>query len=397
MKTSEDPVVVIGYARTPVGSFGKSLAKVPAHVLGATAAKAAIERAGLAPTDVDEWVVGCVGAVGNDAYVSRRVAIEAGARVDSTALTINRLCGSSMQAVGSAAYELMAGEADIVVAAGCENMSALPFLDFSARDGYTLGNRTLVDGTNILVTDPFTQDAMGVTAENVAERFGVSRQQQDQFAAESQRRAQEAIANQAMTAEIIPVRLQTRKGEVVIDADDHPRAGITVEKLATMRPVFKQGGTVTAGNSSGINDAGAALVLTRASVAAERGLKPLVEVVDFTKVGIEPEIMGYAPVPAVRKILERNGLSANDIDWFEVNEAFAAQAVACVRDLGLDEAKVNPWGGAIAWGHPIGATGAIITARVVNNLIERDLDLGLATMCIGGGQAVAVLLRRVRH
>lgn len=391
MKKSEDPVVVVGFARTPVGSFGKSLAQVPAHVLGATAAKAALERAGLTPADVDEWIVGCVGAVGNDAYISRRVAIEAGAPVESTAMTVNRLCGSSMQAVALAAQELMVGESDVVVAGGVENMSAQPFLDFAGKAGYTLGDRTLVDGTNVLITDPFSGQAMGITAENVADQYGATREEQDAFAAESQRRAQEAIAVGAMAKEIAPVTIRTRKGDVVVDADEHPRAGVTVEKLAGMRPVFRPEGSVTAGNASGINDAGAMLVLTRASVAAERGLTPLAELVDFTKVGIDPSIMGYAPKPAIDRILARNGVAASDLAWVEVNEAFAAQSVPVVRDAGLDPEKVNPLGGAIAWGHPIGATGAIITGRTVVNL--QAGELGLATMCIGGGQAVASLWR----
>lgn len=391
MKQTNDPVVVVGYARTPVGAFGKSLASVPAHVLGATAAKAAIERAGLTANDVDEWIVGCVGAVGNDAHISRRVAIEAGAPFESTAMTVNRLCGSAMQAIALGAQELLVGESDIVVAGGVENMSAQPFLDFAARAGVTLGDRTLVDGTNVLVTDPFSAEPMGVTAENVAERFCVTREEQDAFAAESQRRAQEALASGAVAKEVAPVTVRTRKGDLVIDTDEHPRAGITVEKLASMRPVFKAGGTVTAGNSSGINDAGAMVVLTRASVAAERGLTPLAELVDFTKVGIDPAIMGYAPKPAIDKILRRNGLEPADLAWIELNEAFAAQAVPVIRDAGLDAAKVNPLGGAIAWGHPIGATGAIITARTIANLSAGQL--GLATMCIGGGQAVASLWR----
>lgn len=391
MKKTDDPVVVVGFARTPVGSFGKSLASVPAHVLGATAATAALERAGLSAPDVDEWVVGCVGAVGNDAYISRRVAIEAGAPVESTALTVNRLCGSAMQAIALGAQELMVGESDVVVAGGVENMSAQPFLDFTARAGATLGDRKLVDGTNVLVTDPFSQQAMGITAENVAERYHVTRAEQDEFAAESQRRAQAAVASGAVAGEIAPVTIATRKGDVVVDTDEHPRAGITVEKLAAMKPVFVADGTVTAGNSSGINDAGCMLVLTRASVAAERGLSPIAELVDFTKVGIEPEVMGYAPKPAIEKILGRNDLVPDDLSWIELNEAFAAQAVPVIRDAGLDPAKVNPLGGAIAWGHPIGATGAIITARTIANL--KPGELGLATMCIGGGQAVASLWR----
>ena len=395
MMKTDDPVVVIGYARTPVGSFGKSLAGVPAHVLGATAAKAALERAGLTPADADEWIVGCVGSTGTDAYISRRVALEAGAPVESTAMTVNRLCGSAMQAIGLAAMELMVGESDIVIAGGTENMSAQPFLDFSARAGVTLGDRKLMDGTNSMITDPFTMQPMGITAENVAEKFGVSREEQDAFALESQRRAQEALASGAIADEITPVTIKGRRGDVVVEVDEHPRAGLTLEKLAGMRPVFDADGSVTAGNASGINDGACMIVLTRASVAAERGLTPLAELVDFTKVGIEPEIMGYAPKPAIEKILDRNGVSVEQLGWIELNEAFAAQAIPIIRDLGLDEAKVNPLGGAIAWGHPIGATGAIITARTIANMVKGGHEYGLASMCIGGGQAVASLWRLV--
>ena len=395
MMKTDDPVVVIGYARTPVGSFGKSLAGVPAHVLGATAAKAALERAGLTPADADEWIVGCVGSTGTDAYISRRVALEAGAPVESTAMTVNRLCGSAMQAIGLAAMELMVGESDIVIAGGTENMSAQPFLDFSARAGVTLGDRKLMDGTNSMITDPFTMQPMGITAENVAEKFGVSREEQDAFALESQRRAQEALASGAVADEITPVTIKGRRGDVVVEVDEHPRAGLTLEKLAGMRPVFDADGSVTAGNASGINDGACMIVLTRASVAAERGLTPLAELVDFTKVGIEPEIMGYAPKPAIEKILDRNGVSVEQLGWIELNEAFAAQAIPIIRDLGLDEAKVNPLGGAIAWGHPIGATGAIITARTIANMVKGGHEYGLASMCIGGGQAVASLWRLV--
>lgn len=393
MLQTADPVVVLGYARTPVGSFGKSLARVPAYVLGAIAAKAALARSGLTAADPDEWIVGCVGAVGPDAYLSRRVSIEAGAPVESTAMTVNRLCGSGMQAIALAAMELMVGESDIVVAGGTENMSAQPFLDFSGRAGATLGDRVLVDGTLSMITDPFSQQAMGITAENVAERYGVSRRQQDEFALESQRRAQAALARAAVAAEIAPVVVAGRSGDTVVDTDDHPRAGLTLERLAAMRPVFRADGTVTAGNSSGINDGACLMVLTRASLAAERGLKPVAELVDFTKVGIAPEVMGYAPKPAVEKILRRNRLTGDDLGWIELNEAFAAQAVPVVRDLGLDPAKVNPLGGAIAWGHPIGATGAIIAARTIENIRSNGHELGLATMCIGGGQAVASLWR----
>jgi len=393
MKKTDDPVVVLGYARTPVGSFGKSLAGVPAHILGATAAKAALERAGLTAADAQEWIIGCVGSTGHDAYISRRVSIEAGARVESTAMTVNRLCGSAMQAIGLAAMELMVGESDIVVAGGTENMSAQPFMDFSARSGVTLGNRSMLDGTNSMVTDPFSLEPMGVTAEIVAERYGVSRADQDEFALESQRRAQAAQASGAVAAEITPVTIRGRRGDVVVDTDEHPRAGLTLDKLAAMQTLFKKDGTVTAGNASGLNDGACMLVLSRASVAAAMGLKPLAELVDFPKGGIEPDLMGYAPKPAIEKILARNGLTKDDIGWIELNEAFAAQAVPVVRDLGLDASKVNPLGGAIAWGHPIGATGAIITARTIENLRKNGQELGLASMCIGGGQAVASIWR----
>lgn len=393
MRTSDDPIVALGFARTPVGSFGKSLASVPAHELGATAAKAALERTGVAADEVDEWIIGCVGATGRDAYISRRVAITAGAAVTSTAMTVNRLCGSGMQAIALAAAELMIGESDIVVAGGAENMSAQPFLDYSARKGYTLGDRVLMDGTSALITDPFDEVPMGVTAENVADKYGVTREEQDAYALESQRRARAALDAGAVADEITPVTVTGRRGDTVVDTDEHPRE-VTLEKLAAMRPVFRrEGGTVTAGNASGINDAAAALVLTRASVAKERGLQPLAELVDFTKVGIEPEIMGYAPKPAVDKILARNSLTTADLGWVELNEAFAAQAVPIVRDLDLDPAVVNPLGGAIAWGHPIGATGAIISGRTFSNLRRSGKELGLATMCIGGGQAVASLWR----
>lgn len=393
MRSTDDPIVILGYARTPVGSFGKSLAGVPAHILGATAARGALERAGVAADEVNEWVIGCVGSTGRDAYISRRVAIEAGAAVTSTAMTVNRLCGSGMQAIALGAAELMIGESDIVVAGGTENMSAQPFLDYSAKQGYSLGDRVLMDGTSALITDPFDEVPMGVTAENVAARYNVSRQEQDAYALESQRRAHDAQQAGAVAAEITPVTISGRRGDTVVDTDEHPRE-VTLEKLGAMTTIFqREGGTVTAGNASGINDAGAAMVLTRASIAEQRGLTPLAELVDFTKVGIDPKVMGYAPKPAIERIMERNKLANSDLGWVELNEAFAAQAVPIVRDLGLDPALVNPLGGAIAWGHPIGATGAIISARTIENLRANDRELGLATMCIGGGQAVASLWR----
>lgn len=389
---SEKTVIVAG-ARTPVGTFGGALAAVPNHELGAHAVRHAVERAGIDVKAVDEFVLGCVGQVGGDAFIARRVALAAGARPSSTALAVNRLCGSGLQAVATAALELRAGDADVVVAGGSENMSRQPFLDYEARNGWRLGDHTLVDGTLSLVTDPWGRYPMGATAERVAERFDVSRQAQDEFAAESQRRAQEALDAGTVREEIAPITVLERKGERVVDTDEHPRAGITVEKLAAMRPAFAAGGSVTAGNSSGINDAGAALVVTTERVARERGLEVLGELVGFATAGLEPEIMGYAPRYAIEKVLSRTGLTLDDIGWIELNEAFAAQAVAVIRDAGLDPERTNPLGGAIAWGHPIGATGTILALRALLAQRRHGIEHSLVSMCIGGGQAVAAVFR----
>ena len=390
---AEDRIVIVGGARTATGGFGGSLATVPNHELGAHAVKAAVARAGVDITDVDEFVIGCVGQIGGDAFIGRRVALAAGARPSSTAMSVNRLCGSGLQAVASAALELRLGEAKIAVAGGAENMSRQPFMDFDARNGFRLGHHSLVDGTLSLVTDPWGNYPMGATAEKVAEKYNVSREEQDAFAAESQRRAQAALASGAVASEIEPLSIKGRKGETVVDTDEHPRAGVTAESLGKMRPAFAKDGSVTAGNSSGINDAGAAVVVTTLAEAEARGLTPLVELVDFTKVGLEPEVMGYAPKLAIDKILDRTGLTLADIGWIELNEAFASQAVAVMRDAGLDPEKTNPLGGAIAWGHPIGATGAILTLRTLTNMRARNIEHGLVTMCIGGGQAVAAIFR----
>ncbi|MDR0416751.1 MAG: thiolase family protein [Propionibacteriaceae bacterium] len=390
---SENAIVIVAGARTATGSFGGQLAAVPNHELGAHAVAAAAQRAGLPVSAVDEFVIGCVGQIGGDAFVARRAALAAGARPDSGALAVNRLCGSGLQAVATAADGLRLGHYQLAVAGGCENMSRQPFLDFQARDGWRLGHHTLVDGTQSLVTDPWGDYPMGMTAEQVAARFDISRQAQDEFAAESQRRAQEALAAGAVAAEIAPLTVRDRQGDRVVDHDEHPRAGVTAEKLSRMRPAFKAGGSVTAGNSSGINDAAAALVMTTSRVAAERGLPVLGELVGFATAGVEPEIMGYAPRYAIAKVLAQTGLALSDIGWTELNEAFAAQAVAVIRDTGLDTETTNPLGGAIAWGHPIGATGAILTLRTLLNLNQRGLEHGLVAMCIGGGQGVAAVFR----
>ncbi len=388
------PVFLAG-ARTAVGSFGGALASVPNHELGAHATTAALERAGLPAESVDEFIYGCVGQVGGDAFLGRRISLAAGARDDSTAMTVNRLCGSGLQAVQSAALELSTGQSRYVVAGGSENMSAQPFLDYGARDGWRLSNRTVIDGTLSLVTDPFGNYPMGNTAEAVAREFNVSREEQDEFAAESQRRAADAQEAALFADEIAPLEVRKRRETTTVDTDEHPRPGTTVEKLARLRPAFDPEGTVTAGNASGINDAGAALVMTTRATADADGVGPIGELVGFAKAGIRTEIMGYAPRYAVEKVLDQTCLSLADIDWIELNEAFASQAVAVSRDLGLDPAKVNPLGGAIALGHPIGATGAILTLRTLLNLHRTGSEFGLVTMCIGGGQAVAAIVRAV--
>lgn len=390
---ANERIVIISGARTPTGSFGGALAAVPNHELGAHAVKAACQRAGVNVEDVDEFIIGCVGQIGGDAFIGRRVALEAGARESSTAMSVNRLCGSGLQAIASAALELRQGEAKLVAAGGCENMSRQPFMDFDARNGYRLGHHTLVDGTLSLVTDPWGNYPMGATAEKVADKFGVSREAQDAFAAESQRRAQEALSNGAVVNEIEPLTISTRRGETIVDTDEHPRSGVTAESLGRMRPAFAKDGSVTAGNSSGINDAGAAVIVTTLAEAEKRGLSPIGELLDFTKVGLAPEIMGYAPKLAIEKILDRTGLTLSDLGWIELNEAFASQAVAVMRDAGLDPKVTNPLGGAIAWGHPIGATGTILTLRTLMNMRANDIEHGLVTMCIGGGQAVSAVFR----
>ncbi|MEZ7240025.1 thiolase family protein [Rhodococcus sp. GXMU-t2271] len=394
MSTAERIVIVDG-ARTPVGSFGGAFKDVPAHELGATAAKAALERAGVAPGDIDEVVMGCIGQVGPDAYNARRVALAAGLPVATPAYTVNRLCGSGLQAIWSAAMQMRWGGVDLALAGGDENMSRMPFYDFGARSGYKLGDRILVDGTVGMLTDPFHGIHMGVTAENVAREYGIDRAAQDEFAAESQRRAATDAARAAFAEEITPVEIGGRK-PTVVTTDEHPKPDTTVETLAKLRPAFVKDGTVTAGNASGINDGAGVVVLARESVARERGLGGLAVLESVATAALEPELMGYAPVLALQKLFEQTGTTPADIDTVELNEAFASQAVAVLRDAKLDPARTNPYGGAIALGHPVGATGGILTLRVAKDLVRRDLELGIVTMCIGGGQALAALIRRIR-
>jgi acetyl-CoA C-acetyltransferase len=388
-----EKIVILGGARTPVGSFGGVFRDTAAHDLGAAAASEAMRRTGISAADVDEVVMGCIGQVAGDAYNARRVALAAGLPVRTPALTVNRLCGSGLQAIWSGAQELLWGGVDVVLAGGDENMTRMPFYDFNARFNDRLGDRTLVDGTVGLLTDPFSNKHMGVTAENVAAKYGVCRTEQDEFAVESQRRSATAAARAAFAEEIVTVTTSGRK-PVEVSEDEYPRPDTDLETLTRLRPAFQEGGSVTAGNSSGVNDGAAATVLMRESDARARGLKGLAVLEAVAIAGNEPELMGYAPVYALARLFEQTGLTAADVDVIELNEAFAAQALAVIRDAGLDAEKTNPYGGAIALGHPVGATGAILTVRAALDLHRRDLEYAVVTMCIGGGQALAALLRR---
>lgn len=386
-----EPIVLSGEARTPIGAFGKSLATIPTHQLGAIAIRAAVERAGLTVADVDEVVLGCVGQVGAEAYNARLAGLAAGLPPKSTAVNVNRLCGSGLEAILAAATQLAAHQADIVVAGGNESMSGQPFLDYAARGGFKLADRTVLDGTLSLVTDPWGRYAMGVTAENVAQRYRVGRIEQDAFADQSQKRAVTAIELGRFTEQIVPVEVAGRDGTTTVYTDESPRSQTSVESLASLRPVFRSGGSVTAGNSSGISDGAAAVLMMRGSDAERSGVQARAVLVAATKSGVEPDVMGYAPTYAIRELLEHTGLSPADIGVTELNEAFAAQAVAVLRDTELDPDSTNPNGGAIALGHPVGATGAILTVKCVAEMHRTGSRFGLVSMCIGGGQALAAL------
>ncbi len=389
-------IVVAGGVRTAIGKFAGAFKDTPTSDLGANAIRAAVERAGISPEVVDEVILGCVGQVGEDAFNARLATLKAGLPEKTTAFNVNRLCGSGLQAINSAVQELRTGEAQVVVAGGNENMSIQPYLLPRSQVGWRLGEAALIDGTLSLVTDPFGRYQMGATAEKVADRYGVSRQAQDTFAAESQRRAAVAIAEGRFKDQIVSVAIPQKKGDPVIaNVDEHPRPGTTMESLGRLKPAFRDGGSVTAGNSSGINDAGAAVVVMTRAKAAELGVTPQLEWVADAVAGIAPEIMGVAPIFAVQNLLKKVGMTINDIDLMELNEAFAAQAVAVIRELEIDPEKVNPNGGAIALGHPVGATGAILTVKLAYELKRRQAEWGIVTMCIGGGQGIATLFRNL--
>jgi len=390
-------VVVVGTARTPIGTFGGSLKDVPLTQLGTVAVKSALDRSGVDPHEVGHVVMGnVIPTEPRDAYLSRVAAMDAGIPKETPAFNVNRLCGSGLQAIISAAQAILLSDTDIAIGGGAEAMSRGLYLFPAARWGARLGDSAMVDYMNGILHDPWQKIHMGVTAENVAARYGITRQMQDELALESQRRAAKAIAQGYFKEQIVPVEIKSRKGVVLFDNDEHVRADVSLESLTKMKPVFKkENGTVTAGNASGLNDGAGAVVLAEARRAEVLGLKPLARLVGYAHVGVEPEYMGIGPVPATRKVLERTGLKVNDLDVIEANEAFAAQACAVAQELGFDPAKVNPNGSGISLGHPVGATGAIITTKAIHELHRIGGRYALVTMCIGGGQGIAAIFERL--
>ncbi|PZO67484.1 MAG: acetyl-CoA C-acyltransferase [Paracoccus denitrificans] len=392
----ENDIVILSGARTAIGAFGGSLASVPPIDLASTVAKAAMERAGVSPDQVKTVVFGHVlNTEPRDMYLARVAMLNAGVPDTSTAMNVNRLCGSGAQAIVSAVQMLKLGDADIAIAGGAESMSRAPYILPSMRMGARMGDAQAIDMMVGALTCPMGTGHMGVTAENVAHESHITREAQDEFALESQTRAAKAISEGRFKDQIVPVEVKTRKGVVSFDTDEHPKE-TTLEKLAGLKPAFqKQDGTVTAGNASGINDGAAAIVLARADAAKAAGLTPRFRVLGYALGGVAPKVMGYGPIPAVRTLLEKTGLKVEDFDVIESNEAFAAQALAVTNELGFDPAKVNPNGGAIALGHPVGATGAILTVKAMYELDRTGGKIALITMCIGGGQGIAIAIEKI--
>lgn len=392
---SKPEVYIVSAARTAIGTFGGSLKDVPLSELATTAVKAALQRSDLDPARVGHVVMGNVIPTDTlDAYLSRVAAINAGIPKETPAYNVNRLCGSGLQAIVSAAQTLLLGDADIAIGAGAESMSRGPYLLPSARWGARMGNVQAIDYMLGILHDPFHGIHMGITAENIAERNGITRQMQDDLALEEQLRASRAIEEGRFTSQIVPVEVRSRKGTQLFSVDEHPRA-TSLEQLAQMKTAFKKDGTVTAGNASGLNDGAAALLLATGAALQTDGLKPLARLVAYAHAGLEPELMGLGPIPATRLALKRAGLTVADLDVIEANVAFAAQACAVSQELDFDPAKVNPNGSGIALGHPVGATGAIIATKLIHELHRTGGRYGLATMCIGGGQGIAVIFERV--
>lgn len=390
-----DEIVILSGARSAIGTFGGSLAGLPPAEVATQVSKAALERAGVDPSMIGTVVFGhVINTIPRDAYLSRVAAIGAGIPDTTPAMNVNRLCGSGAQAIVSAVQALALGDADFALAGGAENMSRAPYIVPAARFGQKMGDAQVLDMMLGALTCPFGTGHMGVTAENVSAEHDISREAQDAFALESQQRAAKAIAEGRFASQIVPITVKGRKGDVVFDTDEHPKA-TSAEALAGLRPAFKKDGSVTAGNASGINDGAAAVVLARRDAAEKAGLKPLARIVGYAVAGVRPEVMGIGPIPAVQQLCARTGLKVEDFDVIESNEAFAAQALAVNKGLGLDPAKVNPNGGAIALGHPVGATGAIVTVKTMYELERIGGRYGLITMCIGGGQGIALAIERL--
>jgi acetyl-CoA C-acetyltransferase len=393
MSTRE--VMVVAAARTAIGGYGGSLKDMPPTKLGSIAIKEAVARAGIDPASVGHVVVGSViHGEARDMYMSRVAAIDAGLPVGTPCLTVNRLCGSGLQAIVSAAQHILLGDVDTVVGGGAESMSRAAYFLPAGRWGQRMGDGAVVDAMTGALHDPFGNGHMGVTAENIAAKFGFTREQQDAFALESHRRAANALEKGFFKEQIVPIELKTRKGVEQFTTDEHVRKGVKIEDFQKLKPVFKKDGSVTAGNASGLNDAAAAIVMMEAGVAKKAGAKPMARLVAYAHAGVEPHLMGLGPIPAVKRVFEKSGLKPADMDVIESNEAFAAQAMAVTKDLGLDPAKVNPNGGAVALGHPIGATGAILTVKALYELERIQKRYALVTMCIGGGQGIAAIFER---
>lgn len=389
-------VVILDGARTAIGSFGGSLSALTPAELGTCAAKEAVSRSGVAADDIDHAVFGHIITTGpQDAYVARHIALNTGMPASSAAFNVNRLCGSAVQSVVSAAQMIVMGDSRIALAGGTESMSQGAYLLPNVRKGLRMGDGRAVDMTVGILSDPFGSGHMGLTAERIAQQYDLSREDLDAFSAESHRRAARAIENGYFAGQIVPVTVKQGRKEILFAQDEHVRAGTTVESLAGLKPAFRQDGIVTAGNASGINDGAAAMVLTSAAEAAKRGLKARARLVGYAFSGVNPEVMGLGPIPAVRQVLQQTGLAVADLDVIESNEAFAAQALAVSRELGLPDDKVNPNGGAVALGHPVGATGSILIIKTLAELERTGGQYGLITMCIGGGQGIALIIERL--
>jgi acetyl-CoA C-acetyltransferase len=395
MDTLKEVVIVSG-VRLPVGNFGGSLKDISVIDMGAMVVAEAVKRAGIEPSQVNEVIVGEVGQVAQDGFVARAISLKAGMPKECTAYSVNRQCGSSLQAIADACMEIQTGFADVVVAAGAENISQLPYYVKDARWGARMGHKTFEDGVIDILTWPLDGNHNGVTAENVAEKYNVTREEQDAFALRSHQRACAAIEAGKFKDEILPVELKDRKGNITIfDTDEGPRKGLTIEKLARLKAIFKPGGTVTAANSSSLNDGAAAVVIMSREKADALGLKPLLKIEGYTVAGFDAELMGYAPKFSSEQLAAKLGLDLKSIDMFEINEAFASQAFAVSRDLGLDAEKVNIYGGGISIGHPLGATGCVLTVKTMYELMHSGKKDAMISMCIGGGQGISMYFTKL--